>query len=82
MTNVTASHKTLLSLVMLVGAAFVAQGVADSSPEAHTAVLLIVAALIVGLGMHYMTTNSAGQVQPAGPLADLAGYPWTPPKGG
>jgi hypothetical protein len=68
--NPDVGHKVILSLGVLVAAAFVFQGVADSSAEAHTVIL----ALLVGVVLILM-------MNAPGTFAGLAQYPWLPPGG-
>jgi len=72
-TGASYGHAALLSVALLIGAAFVAQGVADSGPGAHSLVVALIVGVVLILLMRWQTTGQAQR---------LAGYPWIPPSGG
>lgn len=67
MDNATISHKVLLSVLVLIGAAFVFQGIGDTSPTAHTLILFLLVGVVLILGM-----TASGWV------SGIAQYPWLP----
>jgi hypothetical protein len=67
-----AGHLVLVSIAVLLGAAFVAQGVADSSPGAHGVVVALLVGVVLILLMRWQGTQT---------FASLTTYPWNPPGG-
>ena len=63
------SHKILVSVAVLIGGAFVFQGVAASSPAAHNVVLALLVGVVLILGINLGVT---------GKLGALANYPYLP----
>jgi hypothetical protein len=66
-------HAVIVSILFLLGAAFVFQGVADSGPQAHNVVLALLVGVVILLGMRY-TSTQAGTSK----LEGLTNYPWNP----
>lgn len=72
-TDAGVAHRVLVSIGVLIGAAFVLQGVADAGPQAHTFVVVLLVGVIILLSLNLNAT---------GHLRWLTTYPWAPPPGG
>ena len=65
-TGALTSHRVLVSIGVLIGAAFVFQGVGDTNPTWHTAVVVLLVGVLLILTMR---ANASGR------LAWLSAYP-------
>jgi hypothetical protein len=71
-----AGHLVLMSVLVLVGMAFVFQGIGNSSPGAHQVILALLVGVVLLLGINMMTNKGD-----AGHLNTLSQLPWLPQGG-